>query len=172
MIELERTFLVKALPTDLAACPSKEMLDIYLPASSDHPILRIRKNGAKYEMTKKAPVQGTDSSEMLEQTIPLTEEEFTELAQIPGKRVQKRRYVYVYEGNEGEIDVFEGELKGLVLADFEFSEVDAKNGFSMPEFCLADVTQEKFLAGGMLCGKAYQDITADLARYNYSPLQV
>lgn len=37
----------------------------------------------------------------------------------------------------------------------------------MPDFCLADVTQEKFTAGGILAGKKYSDIEAELEKYGY-----
>ena len=40
----------------------------------------------------------------------------------------------------------------------------------MPDFCLADVTQEKFIAGGMICGKSYEDIEKELKRFNYVKL--
>ncbi len=40
----------------------------------------------------------------------------------------------------------------------------------MPDFCLVEVTQEDFVAGGMLCGKSYEDIKADLDRYGYTKL--
>ena len=43
--------------------------------------------------------------------------------------------------------------------------------FTLPDFCLAEVTQEEFIAGGMLSGKKYSDIEADLSRYDYVKLQ-
>lgn len=44
---------------------------------------------------------------------------------------------------------------------------DGLGGGSPPDFCLVDVTQETFLAGGMLCGKRYADIEAGLDRFGY-----
>ena len=170
MIELERTYLAKYLPQGLMDCKSKEIIDIYIPKSSIHPTLRIRKNGSEYEITKKEPVKGNDSSHQREQTIILTESEFMELAQLNGKRVSKIRYCYDHNSRTAEIDVFQGPLKGLVLVDFEFEEIGEKDYFEMPDFCLADVTQEKFIAGGMICGKSYEDIEDDLKRFNYSKL--
>ena len=170
MIELERTYLAKYLPQGLSNCKSKEIIDIYIPKSSVHPTLRIRKNGSKYEITKKEPVKGNDSSHQREQTIILTESEFIELTHLEGKKVHKVRYCYDYNGRTAEIDVFQGPLKGLVVVDFEFEKIGEKNSFEMPDFCLADVTQEKFIAGGMLCGKSYEDIEDDLKRFNYSEL--
>ena len=70
-----------------------------------------------------------------------------------------------------EIDVFQGALKGLVLVDVEFETVEEKDAFEMPEFCLVEVTQEEFIAGGMLCGKSYEDIEEGLKRYNYSRIE-
>jgi CYTH domain-containing protein len=71
-----------------------------------------------------------------------------------------------------EIDVFQGNLKGLILVDVEFDNEKDREEFVMPDFCLADVTQETFLAGGMLCGKSYKDIENDLNRFNYNKLVI
>ncbi len=166
-IELERTYLVKRLPKGIERCESREMLDIYLPSLARHPVLRIRKAGEKMAITKKQPVKEGDASRQLEQTIPLSEEEFGELSTMVGKRIWKTRYDYNYNGRTAEIDVFRGKLKGLVLADFEFDSIEEMAKFAIPDFCLAEVTHEEFLAGGMLCGKSYSDIEGELARYRY-----
>ena len=172
MIEYERTYLAKYIPKDIQSCKQKEISDMYIPATQEHPTLRIRKNGDTYEMTKKEPVRGTDSSMQEEQTIELTKEEFEVLARVPGKRVHKVRY-YSKKGSERiEIDIFQGHLKGLVLVDVEFLSEEEKDKSAMPEFCLADVTQEKEVAGGMLCGKSYSDIEKFLKRYGYKPLSL
>jgi CYTH domain-containing protein len=68
------------------------------------------------------------------------------------------------------VDVFQDELSGLVLVDFEFKEVTDKNNFEMPDFCLSDVTQDKFFAGGMLCGKKYSDIEVHLGELGYKKI--
>jgi CYTH domain-containing protein len=65
------------------------------------------------------------------------------------------------------VDVFRDALDGLVLVDFEFETEAEKDEFPMPDFCLVEVTQEEFLAGGMLCGKSYDDIASDLSRFGY-----
>jgi len=63
-----------------------------------------------------------------------------------------------------------GGLKGLVLIDFEFSDEATMRSFTPPEVCLADVSQEAFVAGGVLAGKTYDDIASQLLTYNYEPL--
>ncbi|MBI4981320.1 hypothetical protein HZC30_07255 [Candidatus Woesearchaeota archaeon] len=151
MLELERTFLAKFLPSGLEKCKCKEIIDIYLPTNAHHPKLRIRKNGDKYEITKKVPAEGGDLSQMCEETTTLTSEEFDELSStLIGKRVHKLRYYYPYGSLIAEVDVFQAQLKGLVVIDFEFKSEEEKNAFQIPDFCLAEVTSEEFIAGGML----------------------
>ena len=170
MIELEKTYLIKYLPEGLANCKHKEILDIYLPTEARHPTLRIRKNGNKYEITKKEPL-ANDPSEMNEETTTLTKEEFDELNKsVNGKRIRKLRYYYPHHGRIAEVDVFQDLLKGLIVVDFEFQKVEEKNSFQIPEFCLIDITQEEFIAGGMVCGKSYNDIEENLRILNYKKI--
>lgn len=167
MLEFERLFLAKELPDGLEKCKQKEVLDIYLPHDSHHPVLRLRKNGDKYEMTKKEVVS---AGVFKEQTIMLTPEEFNALTKIEGKRVHKIRYFYPHASRTLEIGVFQGALKGLVLIDVEFaSEEDMKN-FVAPDFFLTEVKDKAFLAGGMLCGKSYADIEPFLKQIGYQKI--
>ena len=168
MIELEKTYLIKNLPENIENCKSKEIIDLYLPEGIEHSILRLRKNGDRYEMTKKEPVDEMDASRQKEQTIILTEVEFNALSKLKGKKVRKIRYYYNCNGRIAEIDVFQDLLNGLVLVDFEFKTVEEKDSFEMPDFCLADVTQEVFVAGGMVCGKSYSNIEDELKKFNYN----
>ena len=171
-IELERTFLAKYLPEDLENHSSKEMQDSYIPKESRHPILRIRKNGDKFTITRKYPKDGKDISVMIEETINLSEEEYKSMQQIDGKEHQKIRYQYpTKDAKVCEIDVYQGALKGLVLVDFEFDTIEEKDNFSPPDFCLVEVTQEEFIAGGYLCGKSYEDIEQGLQKYNYKKIE-
>lgn len=166
-LELEKTYLIKDLPRNLAEYPSKEIIDVYIPQKSEHPVLRIRKSGEKYEITKKIP-QGADVSTQMEHTIKISEDEFNALLSVEGKKIRKTRYYYPFQERTAEIDVFQDELKGLVLVDFEFKTEEEKNSFIMPEFCLVDITQEKFIAGGMLSGKTYEDIQERLQKWKYT----
>ncbi len=169
-IEYERTYLVKTLPVDLEEAPSKILVDVYFPRSAAHPTLRLRQKGDKYELTKKNKPDPNDASTQIETTVDLTREEFESMAKGDGKVVRKRRYYYDYKGQIAEIDVFEGELKGLVLVDFEFKSREELLEFEKPDFCLVDVTQEEPLAGGMLAGKSLENIQQELNKFNYESL--
>lgn len=171
MIELEKTYLAKFLPNWLKECESKEIIDIYLPKKSVHSKLRIRKNGDKYEMTKKIPIDN-DPSKQNEYTIPLTQEEFNELNKIDWKRIHKIRYYHDYNWHLSEIDVFQWDLSWLILVDFEFKKEEDKNIFNIPNFCLKDVTTEDFIAWWVLCGKKYEDIENKLNEFEYKKLHL
>lgn len=166
-LELELTFLAKELPKNLKTVKPTRIIDIYVPDISEHSHLRLRQKGNRYEITKKTPVVEGDASEQIEQTIPLTKDEFDALSSCSKKRVAKDRYNIEIEGKMAEVDVFTEGLKGLVLMDFEFNTVDEKSTFKIPSVALADVTQEDFIAGGLLAGKIYNDIVSELDRFNY-----
>ena len=168
-IELERTFLLKYKPEGLEKSPFVEITDIYFPENAEHSVLRLRNRGnEKFEMTKKICIDEKDKSEMEEHTIILSEEEYKSLAKAGGKKVVKARYYYDMPGGErAEVDIFKDKLVGLVLVDFEFNDKKKKDDFVMPEFCLADVSQDEWLAGGILAGKGYKDIQKFLDKAGY-----
>ncbi len=169
-IELELTYLARSLPVEISDVAPKRLLDIYVPEISNSPFIRLRKKGNEYKITKKKPIDDNDASRQSEQTIPLDHDEFDALSVASKRSVEKDRYKVVIGGNTAEVDIFDGALKGLVLIDFEFETIEAKAAFNPPEYCLADVTQERFVAGGQLAGCSYADIEADLARFEYIKL--
>lgn len=170
MLELEKTYLAKCLPEDLAKCEATEIQDSYIPAEDAHPKMRIRKKGDRYEITKKVRLDASDASAQEEQTMTLSAEEYAALAPVPGKRLRKIRYEYPAGEQVAEIDIFQDGLAGLVVVDVEFDSPAEKEAFPIPDFCLAEVTQEEFIAGGMLCGKSYGDIEDALRRFGYEKL--
>ena len=82
-------------------------------------------------------------------------------------RKKKLRYYFDYKGKIVEFDVFQGILKGLEVAEIEFEDEEEKKNFPIPDFCSHDITQEKFIAGGLICGKSYEDVEQELKRYGY-----
>lgn len=169
-LELELTFLAKKLPNEIKTVKPVRIMDIYIPDTKEHSHLRLRQKGNHYEITKKNPAREGDSSEQIEQTIPLTESEFNALKSCSHKVVVKDRYQTLINGQKTEIDVFTEKLKGLVLVDFEFNTAIEKANFVAPEFLLANVTQEEFIAGGVLAGKSYEDLVSNLNRFDYQKI--
>jgi CYTH domain-containing protein len=172
MIELELTFLAKSLPPNLKNCPAKKIVDLYVEGGSIHSSLRIRRNGEEFELTRKAPVEAGDASKQSETTISLNQSEFESLSSTKSREIEKTRYFFDHEGRTAEFDVFEGGLKGLIVIDFEFENEAEKASFAMPGFCLAEITQETFIAGGVLAGKSYDNISEELEKFCYQKLQL
>lgn len=87
--EFELTFLVKEIPDAVWNSPNREILDIYIPEKGRHPYLRIRKSGDKYEITKKQPVDLSDSSHQTENTIPLSKKNLKIWKKYQEKELEK-----------------------------------------------------------------------------------
>lgn len=169
--EFELTFLAKFIPLEINNLKPQPIVDFYLPGSQDNPHLRLRRCGGAYEITKKAPVDPSDVSYQTEQTIPLSQEEFSVLSRVSDSRkVSKDRYRTVIDGHSAEVDIFTGDLAGLVMIDFEFPSNKEKAEFQAPGCCLVDVTQNYIIAGNHLAGKAYRDIKLGLSELGYNQL--
>ena len=170
MIEIERTFLAKKLPEGLKDCEHKEIVDVYLSEDKSIPKLRLRKIGDKFELTKKSPIKEGDWSQQEEQTIILDEKEYEMFKDLSVKKIHKIRYFYKYKDRTAEIAVFQGPLKGLVTVEFEFETEEELKSFEMPNFCLADVTQEDLASGKQLSAKTYEEIEHWLSTFGYKKL--
>lgn len=173
LIEYELTYLAKYIPKEIGGIKPDRLVDYYLPETGvDHPNVRVRSRGGKYEITKKWPLDGFDSSEQAESTIELSEQEYDDLASSRKRVISKNRYKVEIQGHPAEVDIFTGELSGLVLIDFEFKSSHTKDAFSPPNCCLKDVSQQEFLAGGFLAGKSYRDIEKKLYELGYKKLSL
>lgn len=170
ILEVELSYLAALIPPDLEDCEHKDIFDMYFPANAEHAKLRIRQKADSYELTKKTQTNPNDAGVQHEENVELTADEFAALAKGSGRKLQKTRYLMPYKGIVAEVDIFTGSLRGLVVIEFEFKTLEEKRGFVKPDFCLANVTQENFIAGGFLAGKSYNDISLDLARFGYVPL--
>ncbi len=172
-IELELTYLANKLPNDIFKVSPTRLVDIYIPEDPKlHSRLRIRQKGSQYTLTKKVLLNEGDASRQEEFDIPLDQKEFDVLSKTSNKRVVKDRYNIVIDGSHAEVDIFRDDLEGLVVIDFEFESEEEQVSFHAPKECLADVTQEVFIAGGNLAGKTYADIEEYLRRFKYKKLHV
>lgn len=109
MIEIEKRYLAKYLPADLEKYSSYYVEDVYVSFTHDA-VLRLRRQDDRYMITKKVAVNPGDAASHHEYTIDLSAEEYEKLLHTPGRRVSKRRYLYLVDGVTYEIGVFDGEL--------------------------------------------------------------
>ena len=59
------------------------------------------------------------------------------------RRIEKIRYSIPYQDNIIELDVFQGELEGLCLAEVEFESEESASIFQPPEWFGEDVTADE-----------------------------
>jgi CYTH domain-containing protein len=168
--EREMKFLLKSLP-DLSNCERQEMVDIYIPRKEGHAAIRIRKKGERFVITKTTEAFEEGIKVLKEETIGITEEEFEVFRTMKDAKIlEKTRYVYPLGDRKMEIDVFHGRHDGLVLAEVEFKSLEELKAFEKPDFCLAEVTKEDYLAGGVLYKLDWKDIVDKLDKLGYERL--
>jgi adenylate cyclase len=137
--EIERKFLINVEQWGYKGDPIK-MAQAYLTIDQQK-IIRVRIAGSKAYLTLKANVKGISRDEF-EYEIPVGDaQKLLLLSQYPV--VEKARYEYLFEGKLWEIDVFEGENKGLVVAEIELESEDEP--FAKPDWLINEVsTDEKY----------------------------
>lgn len=134
-MEIERKYLVKQIPANLQSYPCRIMEQGYL---STAPVIRIRKDNDKYELTYKS--KGLMVRE--EYNLPLDKNAYEHLIQkIDGRLIKKRRYMIPLTSElTVELDVFEGDLAPLILAEVEFPNETCALNFTPPDWFGEDVT--------------------------------
>ena len=134
-MEIERKYLIPSLPFSVTDYPCHKIEQGYL---STEPVVRIRKDNDEYILTYKS--KGLMIRE--EYNLPLTKESYEHLkTKIDGQLIQKKRYVLPLSGSLViELDLFEGALAPLMLAEVEFPDEDSANAFVPPDWFGEDVT--------------------------------
>lgn len=133
-MEIERKYLIKTLPENLEQYPLRVLEQGYLCTT---PVVRIRKDNDKYELTYKSG--GLMARQ--EYNLPLTADAYEHLRlKVDGRIISKRRYMLPLREYTIELDIFEGDLAPLMLAEVEFSSIEEANAFEPPEWFGEDVT--------------------------------
>ena len=143
-MEIERKFLLKELPDNLDTYPVRHLEQGYLCTA---PVVRIRRDNDKYELTYK----GKGCMIREEHNLPLTKEAYEHLREkIDGRLIVKKRYMIPLEKYTIELDVFAGDLAPLTLAEVEFSSEEEAKAFIAPEWFAEDVTFSKLYHNSFL----------------------
>ena len=146
-MEIERKFTVKELPENLAGYPGKRIEQGYLCTK---PVLRVRRKGDEYWLTYKG--EGLLVRE--EHEFPLDEEAYRHLlAKADGRIITKDRYHIPCGEYTIELDVFDGDLAPLVIAEVEFPSVEAAQAFAPPPGFDKDVTEDPAYSNSNLSKK-------------------
>ena len=137
-IEIEKKYLVKEFPFSLDSFDVRIIEQGYLCTA---PVVRIRRDNDKYELTYKSG----GLMKRREENLPLNKEAYEHLvSKVDGRLIQKKRYMIPLDGiNAGltvELDIFEGDLAPLILAEVEFPDEETANAFIAPDWFGEDVT--------------------------------
>lgn len=165
-VERERRYLLRDLPEGLTrADPHFQITDNYITGSR----LRIRKvrdprtNKWTVKFTQKFAPDPNDLSRTIITNTYLNALEAETLSVFNSNEIRKNRYSFEFEGRKFAIDMFLGDLFGLVLAEVSFDTDEELDSFPKPPFALADVTNEPLFSGGKLCELTFSDIRAAVA---------
>ena len=138
--EIERKFLVPQVPKNLDRYPHAVYLQGYIALGDDGTEVRLRRVGDTYFET----VKTGDGLTRGEVEIPLSQRQFEALWDLTeGRRIEKARYRLDYGSVVIELDVYHGELKGLMTAEIEFDSVAASRSFEAPDWLGEEVTNDR-----------------------------
>lgn len=141
-MEIERKYTIKELPANLDSYPCHLIEQAYL---NTNPVVRIRKEDDTYYLTYK----GSGMMAREEYNLPLNEESYYHLLEkADGIVITKKRYVlpltdFQPDNKDNlfiELDIFEGKLAPLIIAEIEFPTKEMADSFIPPELFSEDVT--------------------------------
>jgi len=148
--EIERKFLVhqKKLP---ALSAGQQMDQGYLPMTPPA-VVRVRRSAEQAWLTIKSETSGMTRDEY-EYPIPVSDANELLALFCSDHRIQKTRYEISHEGYVWELDIFEGDNAGLIVAEIELdSETDSP---PLPDWVSTEVTGDPRYFNSNLVSKAY-----------------
>lgn len=151
-MEIERKFLIPSLPDRLYEYPVQLLEQAYV---SRQPVLRVRREEQGEEKNYILTYKSEGLLVREEYNFPLSEESYYHLkGKAEGRIITKKRYrIPEKDGLTIELDVFEGELAGLVMAEVEFSDEISAKSYTPPDWFGQEVTDDP----------AYQNCNLSLA---------
>ena len=142
--EIEKKFKVKKLPIELLEnIEPLELTQTYLQAKEGEEV-RVRAiNNSTFVMTVKKPTNSANVREEVEGEISKEEYETYLKLQI-GRQIKKKRYKIPDDnGLIYELDIYQGDLDGLMVVEVEFPTEEMANSFVKPDWFGNEVTSDK-----------------------------
>ena len=144
-VEIERKFLVRALPDGLPAGDRIEQG--YLAVAADGTEVRIRRRAGHSTMT----VKSGPGHVRVEEELDIEDRRFEALwALTDGRRVDKVRHEVPVGEVTAEVDVYAEHLDGLAVVEVEFPSTDASAAFAAPDWFGPEVTGDRRYANQSL----------------------
>lgn len=160
--EWERRFLLRGFPTGVKIHRTRKLIDRYIFGTTLRLRRQIDDEGAiVFKLTQKTPTARNGALQGTITTMYLNEKEFDVLAALPAKVLTKTRYSAPPFG----IDVFDGALTGLVLAEAEFHSGDEASALTVPSFVIHEVSSDQRFDGGCLANASRHQVETWVAEY-------
>ena len=166
-VERERRYLLRNLPEDLSRAEHHlQITDNYITGTR----LRIRKvrdpktNKWVVKFTQKFAPNPGDLSRTVITNLYLNAIEAETLSMFEANEIRKNRYYYEFEGKRFSIDMFLGDLFGLVLAEVGFETDEEMENFQTPPFAVADLTNNPTFSGGELSQLTFAQVRDAIQR--------
>lgn len=138
-MEIERKFLVDRPPDSLNPVRAENIEQGYIVAETNVEVRLRAKDGAFYQTVKRG--KGLQREEV---ELELTEEQFRQLHPLTdGQRLEKTRHAIEFENTTILLDIYHGELEGLITAEVEFSSVAESEAFRPPDWFGAELTEDE-----------------------------
>ena len=147
--EIERKFTIKYLPKNIKNIFKITQKHIYRDMVCS---IRVRKsenvktNKKIYTHTIKAKGKNIQKYSVTELEKQITETEFEKVRPFKGSNIiEKYRCIIPLEnGLKAEVDIFTKKLRGLIIAEVEFKNLEQANKFQMPEWFFKEVPHKDF----------------------------
>jgi CYTH domain-containing protein len=138
--EIERKFLVDGVPEEVAWDAGDALRQGYLALDGDTEVrLRLHGDGAAVLTLKRG-----GGRVRAEEELEVGAEQAGRLwALTEGRRVEKVRHRAEVGGATVELDVYGGDLDGLVVAEVEFPDEAAAQGWAPPPWVVREVTDDE-----------------------------
>jgi CYTH domain-containing protein len=160
--EWERRFLLRRFPTGAKIHRTRKITDRYIAGTT----LRLRRQiddegEIVFKLTQKTQTARNGAFQGMITTMYLKEQEFDVLAAFAAKVLTKTRYSVPPFG----IDVFDGALSGLVLAEAEFNSGDEASALRVPSFVVHEVSSDQRFDGGCLATASRRQVETWVAEH-------
>jgi CYTH domain-containing protein len=165
--ERERRFLLAQPPALAEVLVARRITDRYVTGTR----LRLRHSQRldtgelELKLTQKVPPNTPGPVQGWITNTYLSRGEYDLLATLPAVTLTKTRLSVPPLG----IDVFEGRLQGLVMAEAEFASDHDYHAFTPPPRCVHEVTTDARFAGGRLAHTPRRELLAWLGDYDLTP---
>lgn len=166
LVERERRFLLARPPKPSTVTVARVITDRYVMGTR----LRLRRTDfagghCELKLTQKVPLPQPGAIQGLITNTYLSPAEYDVLAALPAALLSKARF----RVPPLSVDVFDGRLQGLVLAEAEFTTDEEAQSFVPSAECVAEVTDDARFTGGRLVQASRQELLGWLAEHGLAP---